>query len=272
MARVARGFTLIETVLAVTVIATVTALAAMVWASASSHIEGSTETAARSHTQRIVELARAQWASRRVIRTVQSTGSQDEGLIAFAHDGVSFVTARSVIFHDWPLVQAVYRVLTDADGKQSLVYLETRMMDTSGNAPLVGGMGPDGEGRTGGIVLIEDAEDLRLERFGIGALQLDDDAWRRRSGINFVFDSDGSTAGGDVDAVRIRLENGETVDLDVAVERALYGDPYVPSILVPRWRIFDAEDALQERPAAVRITGNWQGGSFTCVFAARASR
>lgn len=267
------GFTLIETVLAVSIIGAVTAIAAMVWSSATSHVESAAGTNAESHTQRVIELARSQWASRRVLRSVQASGGQDDGLVTFAHDGVSFVTTRGIVFRDWPLVQVVYRVLDHGDGFTSLIYLETRILSLDGQEPLMGGLGADGRARTGGMVLIERSPDLRIERFGAGALYLTDSDWRRRSGIEFAIDnvSDGQTGGGD-DNPRIRLANDEVVPLRIAIQRGLYGDPNVPELLTPKWRVFGDADPIDKRPPAVRIIGEWEGGTIACVFAARDSR
>lgn len=267
----ARAFTLLETVLAVTVIATITTLAAMVWSSAASHADAAQQTAGKADLQRIVTLAQAQWQSRRVIRSTTSTAGQDEGLVAFAHDGVSFVTTKPVIFTDWPLVHATYRLVPLEDGATSLVYLETRVMDTLGNDPLVGGLGPDGRARTGGIELIANADDLRIERFGIAPLFLTDPDWVRRSRIDFVQSADATAPTSPADA-RVRLQNDEVVSVLIASERALYGDPNVPEQLTPRWRTYLPTDPLTDRPPAVRITGTVEGEAFACVFAARASR
>ena len=268
----ARAFTLIETVLAVTLIASVTALAAMVWSSAVSHVEAADDTAAAADAQRIVELATAQWQSRRTIKAIEERGGQDAGLIAFAHDGVSFVTTRAVVFTDWPLVHVTYRVVQNDDGTASLVYLETRVMNTTGDDPLVGGLGADGRARTAGIELIANSDSLTVERYGIAPLFLDDPDWVRRAPLDFVNDGASQSTNRSTADTIIRLNNDETVSIDMASQRALYGDPTVPELVTPRWRTFLATDPLEGPPPAVRITGTLKGEPFTCVFANRDSR
>jgi prepilin-type N-terminal cleavage/methylation domain-containing protein len=270
-----RAFTLIETVLAVSIIATIATLAAMVFASAASHAEAFAEEDQASRAARITDLAKVQWSNRRVIRGAVTRADEDEGLIAFAHDGVSFVTTHPVIFKDWPLVHVTYRVVQEDDDTFSLLYLETRVIDTTGQDPVVGGLAADGRARTGGLVLLERIPELRIERFGPAPLFLFDDDWKRESGLDFVIEdaADDDLNPQPASDTRIRLDNEEVVSIALAVQRALFGDPFVPELLRPRWRPFLSTDYITEsRPPAVRIIANWEGGQLACIFAARASR
>ncbi len=201
--------------LAATVLTAVLSLAATLWVQAAAVSAGATADERTVRLQRVTALAAEQWGDRRATifndpnadsptddrRAPASRDSSDESDssaidppsdhawdramraaerrsapgAAFAHDSVTFVTASPVLFPDWPLVVAAYRIersdILQPDRDEpwyALTYTETRVLDPAGAARAGAAFDrtPDERPTSDKLVLLWPVAELAFERFG----------------------------------------------------------------------------------------------------------
>jgi prepilin-type N-terminal cleavage/methylation domain-containing protein len=200
-ARRRRGMTLLELLLATTILASIMGLVAMLYGHSASWAAGNQEQSDALRLHRVLQVLSDQWATRRriaepnVIVLGESIDVDDERL--------RFLTATPILFPEWPLAWVEYRVEVDPEHRgrgglhRRLVYRETRVVDV-GEDPDHRAFGPDGRRLGEAIVLLDDCAELRWERFGPSLEELERLLALAREG------EDGSSA------ERVRAENEET--------------------------------------------------------------
>lgn len=238
-----RAFTLIELMLSATILASVAALTAVLWAQAS----GWTSDAMSEHRgvrlARVIELMRSQWADRRTGVALDGKGAT----VRVERDGVEFITATAVLERGWPLVRASYLIEPDLDtgiGRPSawkLVYEES---------PIIEFDGPQGAARQGDregskprrppaappvrkTALLRGCDRLALERFGR--------------------------------ELRVEARQGQTES-----EPGAAAVPRREDHALPGWR--EVEREFAGVPPAIRLVGRMEGREFACVFVIEDSR
>lgn len=124
------GLTLLETLVAATVLASLTTLAATLWSQAARWM-GEPALAQRAlRNQHAVELLRAQWAARP--RGVALVKDQPQR-VRVDGERLEFISTRSALFPGWPLVRAAYVIEAQPQGapgapeRRRLVYEELRL-------------------------------------------------------------------------------------------------------------------------------------------------
>ncbi len=105
------GFTLLETLLAMTVVASMTVLIAQAYSIAHQAADGGAHLERAVKVQRVVRLIGDQWGDRRSLMldgAETKEASSDQVGPAFLPDRVRFVTATPALAMQWPLVEASY--------------------------------------------------------------------------------------------------------------------------------------------------------------------
>lgn len=129
--REARGLTLLELLLALTLLAAMMVLIAALWRQAESWTGDSASHQRVLRLPRVLELMRAQWAERRTSVPLRPPAQS----VVIDAGGVRFVTTVPILHDDAPLVIASYRVDLDIDAgfkrepTQRLVYTETPIVN-----------------------------------------------------------------------------------------------------------------------------------------------
>lgn len=245
-----RAMTLLEVVLAVTLLASMSAVLASLWAQASAWTDDSTSHHRAMRLARVTEMVRSQWADRRTSAALDSAGAS-----AVVEPGaLTFVTATAVLEPGWALVRARYVVERDYEtgvGVQAawrLVYEELPLVDLAAPAGVPGERLGTADNRARNLVesprekrilLLAGCGELRWERFG-RSLDVEDEGSVAASG------EEGTPA----EAVRARSRTEDEVGL--------------------RWREIEAEFVGHAR--AVRLVGEFEERRFTCVFVIGDSR
>lgn len=209
------GFTLLEVLLAVAVIASVAMLGSTLWvqASESSAMVQSRERGLR--LQRVGSMLRDQWSDRRSLELPGESGPQRAmGGARFRADSFAFSTSRSILNPGSPLVEAEYLVRERPDGLFDLVYAEQGIERFAG---AFDGADPrDAEiraSRRSAIVLLEGCEAIVLERFGAPAENDADDSERSdqeeggapERALWMAFDPDSEGGAVESDALRVSV-------------------------------------------------------------------
>jgi len=120
------GFTLLEVVLALSIMATITTLVAALWAQARSWGDQNASHLRALNTARVIETAQRQWTDRRQAVDLGVNGVK----VTARPERIEFVTATPILRPDWPIVQAGYVIEPDAAGPGdtcSLWYEEARV-------------------------------------------------------------------------------------------------------------------------------------------------
>jgi prepilin-type N-terminal cleavage/methylation domain-containing protein len=124
------GMTLLETLVAATVLASLTTLAATLWSQAARWAGEPALAQGALRNQHAVELLRAQWAARP--RGVALVKDQPQR-VRVDGERLEFITTRSALFSGWPLVRAAYVIEAEqsrapgAAQRRRLVYEELRL-------------------------------------------------------------------------------------------------------------------------------------------------
>lgn len=128
----ARAFTLLELVLALTLLASMTVLIASMWSQARRWGDDNAGDLHAMRLPRVLALVRQQWSDRRTSAPLEASGLT----VSARHDRLSFVTATPVLFPGWPLVRATYLIEPDEQRDprtdaplQRLVYIEEQVGD-----------------------------------------------------------------------------------------------------------------------------------------------
>lgn len=242
-----RGFTLLELLIAITILASISALVAALWSQTTAWAGENGMTLKTMRLPRVRELMRAQWADRRGAFRLSDSGES----VAAEPDKLSFVTATPMLFPDWPLVRAEYSIERDYDTPSGalpawrLVYTETRLADLSeppedAQELINKGMGEN----VGRYVLLANVASLAFERYGVG-----DRSIRKKGSL--VEPEDPEAKSTDLQS----LTQNHTPDKDEDEEK---------------WRPF--EQKFDGLIPAVRVVGEFQDEAFSCVFVITGSR
>lgn len=230
-----KGFTLLETILAITILAVLMGLVAVLWGQARTWTDDSADELDAMRITRILHTMRVQWRDRRA--TDHDRSALDA--TGMTPDEVRFVTATPILFPDWPIVRAVYRVEYDpdrgtlSDPRYRLVYSETRL--PGGQPDPLGSLDAAGMQMMQSIILLEDCSVLHWERFGPARAEQS-----RRS------------RDGESDEEDRRAEDSRR---DTASGREAW-----------EWRIF--AEQFEDRIPAVRLVGQHGKERFACVLVA----
>ncbi len=132
--RRAKGFTLLEVLIATTILASLTVIVAMLWAQTKQWSEEATTHGSALGLQRSLEMLDLQWEHRLVDASLTDG---EPGAVRVDDSRLEFITTRGVLFPDWPIVKAAYiaepldenRIETTNDDATPwrLVYEETRL-------------------------------------------------------------------------------------------------------------------------------------------------
>ncbi|MEZ6211163.1 MAG: type II secretion system protein [Phycisphaerales bacterium] len=247
------GFTLLEMLLAVVVLSMVGVLVATMLAQAKELSSDNDRRDATLDVTRVVRLMNEQWDDR---RSTIAIGANGEAYSAEPGE-ISFVTARSILNQEWPLVLVRYRVMLDPasviedERRYDLIYEETPLFRR--DARLVAAADEDAESARARMwegasrhVLLKRCTNLRMERFR----SLEQSAEER------LAEEEGDRKG----RGRTRTEEDASQDrLAELIEESSSG-----------WVAFDRGTA--QVPGAVRILGEYEGEAFGCVFVGAALR
>lgn len=257
-----RGFTLLELILAITVLATLMALIAAAWRNAGDWTRESEVQRRALLLPRVTNLVGSQWAERRTSLDLDKPGSS----IHVGPARIEFVTSLPILDRSLPLVVASYLVENDdsADapaGTFRLVYSERAIIDTratqrseAAEAERAGASSATGFSRVPGLdapaprttILLERCTELALEWYDNGD-EARRAATRREEELQRQQASDPQRAA--------ETEgSGET-------ERAVAAEKFVPP--APEWKLID--EVPERLPPAVRIRGVHQGEPFSCL-------
>jgi len=113
--RGAGAFTLLEVLLAIALLGVLGALIATMWAQARDWTLENASAQRVLRLPRVVELLRTQWADR---RATIGNGRASDSVQVFPNE-VAFTTATPILFPDWPLVTAVWRVERDGEASNA---------------------------------------------------------------------------------------------------------------------------------------------------------
>lgn len=243
-----RGFTLLELLLAITILASISALVAALWTQTSAWAGENGSTLKTMRLPRVLELMRAQWADRRGAFRLNDAGSS----VIAEPDRLSFITATPMLFPDWPLVRAQYIVERDYDTAPGappawrLAYIETRLSDLSSPPEEAEDLVAQGKGEeTGNYILLSNLASLSLDRFGVGGRSI------LRKGSRVEQEEENS------DSAQKQPSQLQNRTPDEAEDKE-------------RWRPF--AERFDGLIPAVRIVGDYEGEAFSCVFVIEGSR
>jgi prepilin-type N-terminal cleavage/methylation domain-containing protein len=273
--RARRGFTLLEMVLALTIIATLFGLLTAVWRQAG---DWSGDAAAHQRAlrlPRVLEMIRTQWSERRMTIGLE----RPDQTVVITPTQIEFVTAVPVLGRA-PIVTAMYVIEPDPDARASeprlrLVYEERGVTDVAmpqrsatADAQRAGARTQDTASRVPGVreelpsrtVLLRNCRELRWEWYDDGTATGKEEARLRREAEALAQQEaaeKGEGAGAQPDDaadLRARSSAPARRDKDDAV----------------RWRPLTEE--LSSPPGAVRLVGEYEGDPFTCLLVVAVSR
>ncbi len=142
----ARGMTLLEVLIATTILASLTVIVAMLWAQTGQWTEETRTHDSALRLQRTLDLLDRQWGAR-VTNVTLADGA--EGAVIVDGERLEFITASSALFPDWPLVRAAYiaRPVGDASEQSwTLDYEEVRLGTTfNAGTEITLGEAPEGD-------------------------------------------------------------------------------------------------------------------------------
>ncbi|GAB4545997.1 MAG: hypothetical protein Tsb0013_04350 [Phycisphaerales bacterium] len=223
-----RGLTLLELLIAITVLASIVSGVGVFWSQARAWEADNARHREVLRVERVLRTLREQWGTRRVLddEGVEEGDAAARGY-TFSPTGVEFTSATGLLAPGWALVRVRYGIERGVDGRYALVYEEARVLDMDGSAP-AGTSRLDARGRAigGREVVLAGLDGLWFERWGT---------------------RDGEPAPGAID-----------VRTDDADEREPDGEREVM-----RWRAFDR--VIDFPIDAVRLVGEVNGEVFSCV-------
>lgn len=247
------AFTLLEMLLAVTVLSMVGVLVATMLTQASDLHRDNDRREATLDITRVVRLMTEQWEDR---RSAVALGRHGESYAA-APGELAFVTARPILKPEWPLAIVRYRLeligesVVEAERRYDLVYEERPVaaVGVSAEVPESDQEKEDQWKSAERIVLLRGCVDLRMERF--------------RSAKDAVLEELGPRSGAEGDGDDAEPEIGGNASLEERQAEML-------KTAKSSWVVF--EKPLTRAPSAVRIVGAYEGEVFACVFVGAVSR
>lgn len=273
--RAPRGFTLLEMVLALTIIAALFGLLTAVWRQAG---DWSGDAAAHQRAlrlPRVLELIRTQWSERRVTIGLE----RPDQTVVVTPSRIEFVTAVPVLGRA-PIVTAMYVIEPDPDARASeprwrLVYEERGVTDVTvpqrsaaADAQRIGARAPDTSSRVPGVreeapsrtVLLAGCRELRWEWYDDGTSTGKEEARLRRE-AEALAEQEAAEKGEGASAAS--NEADDSLSPSRARSRRAEDDAV-------RWRPL-IED-LSSTPGALRLVGEFEGDPFTCLLVVAVSR
>ncbi|MDX2115431.1 MAG: type II secretion system protein [Planctomycetota bacterium] len=270
--RARSGFTLLELVLAVTVLASMTTLLAALWAQTLTWARDAGTQQRGLHLPRVLDIMRQQWSDRRQLR------DGDPG-VALAADSVEFLTATPLLHPEWPLATVRYRIERDRSTPGAgplfrLVYEERPLADLSAAGGAGSAIDAEQNG-SGGLqtppmsrhVLLERCPLLVFERYaptivenGVAREREEepgDELLKRQKA------EQSKNKGQRADAPR-RDDPFEGISRDPR------DDPRALQASRESW--WPVIDKLPREPDAMRLVGIFQEQEFTCVLVVKALR
>ncbi len=144
-----RAMTLIELLVALTLLGLMSALVSVMWSSLQRWDASSEAAEAAIRPQRVVMMLKRQWASRAALdETDETLGRIEAGPLA-----LRFVTRRPALDPAWPAARVAYEIDRSDPARVRLVYSETRLGPLGGRAMI---------DEAPSITLLEGAADMRL--------------------------------------------------------------------------------------------------------------
>lgn len=260
------AFTLLEVLLAVTVLGLITVLIAAMNAQLRDWTESSDESGESVRIQRAVELMRDQWAAR--VRVAGGRGASEELMTDPSY--LSFVTSRPVLDPSFPIVRATYRLVPidpdDESTRYDLVYEESP----------VGRVGPKKEEKQTDNQQVPRDEPQRDEE------RMKRDGPERREVLKSRIEDAERTwpliRGCEAlswerfgqGAIVLRNESAERRDEAPTPEYSLASEEQLREQRLFTWREYDEKLPVNAR--AMRLVGERGKEPFTCVFVIAASR
>ncbi|MEC9374533.1 MAG: type II secretion system protein [Planctomycetota bacterium] len=160
-----RGMTLLELIVAITILAVVSALAATMWEQMRSWSDENSDVGRALRVDQSLRVLERQWGSR---QRIVKLDEEDEAGVWVDGEALEFVTSESILFPDWPLVHARYRIESEVAvlaGERSVHRLVLEEFRLSG-APVMDDGRTDPEGRpiAKKITLLDDCQALAWQR------------------------------------------------------------------------------------------------------------
>ncbi|MEQ9616590.1 MAG: type II secretion system protein [Phycisphaerales bacterium] len=257
------AFTLLEVLLATTVLALMTVLLAALGTQLRSWTEDGQRLQASMRLQRSVEAMREQWAGR-----VTISGSV-EGLVT-SPGYVSYLTSRPLLVSNFPVVRATYRWVERAGEGDEPVY-DLMLEETP--AGRIGYLAPERRSEQGETTAEQpaapsrdrEAEREQLRRATLEQIDNPAETWALLEGVER-----GGWERHGLGAIVLRNEASIDADIGPTSEYNLTPPDVIAEQRVPRWRAYD--EIIPGTPRAVRLTGRRGKEAFTCVFVTRDSR
>lgn len=253
-----RGFTLLEMLLAVTVLSTATLLIGAMWTQARSWSDDGYAAERLLRLQRASEAMRRQWNDR---RTTVALNRKSGSVIAMPEE-LTFVTTTPLLFPDWPMVTASYRIERQPGSplgdlaRYDLVYTETKIAEVGAKPKDDDVVRVYDEDEQSTWTLLSGVQKLRWERFGqaLPAATIGRESEVNERGVKRQQRDDG----------RKLDENGNPIEIEEDDDKRLTDDR------INRWREFDLPDTRTIH--AVRLLGEIEKEPFACVFVIEALR
>lgn len=255
-----RGMTLLEVLLAVTIMASLMGLVASMIGQAREWTEVSEVDRVLMRVQRVGEAMRSQWTDRRSSMALDERGRR----VITTPTELRYLTATPLLFPEWPLVAATYRIEPESTRGTMrgltwrLVYEEVRVSGMD-ELPDQYALDITGQALRDSTVLLAGCTELRWERFGRGE-RVDESGSvpEEEEEDDKGASPDGSAASGgqasERGARRDRLEDPDELEEE---QRYL-------------WREFT--DGYEGFVPAVRLVGDYEGERFGWVFVIKALR
>lgn len=234
-----RAFTLLEVLLALSVLSMICLLVGAMWMQARGWSDQNASSHESMRLQRVCELLRSQWADRRTSASLDD----DNRRVLATPESLTFITATPILYPDWPLVVSSYEIERQPGSPlgeaalYTLRYSETPLGRLDKQTQLV-------TPSTRTLALLSGVRVLRWERYGAA-----DSAASLRTSKSSLAAADRSHD--DPDAAPAETQTK-------------------PEDRVIRWRTFTAPD--NRLIPAVRLLGEYNKEPLSCVFVVEALR
>jgi len=233
---ISRAFTLLELLVAITILTAMTGLVAAMWGQMANWSAQNAQLQHSLRLQQAIEFMHHQWASRLAPIAPDQNSDSPVNWQATATD-LQFLTTAPALFPDWPIVSVKYRVQHEpVAGPEDqipakLIYEELRVTDLDHIVDVE--LDSLGQTATQRLVLLDDCQGLRWQ------------AWHEVSATDHRADTEQTSIADSWDDVT-------TTDKDLESGT-------------------DPEASHTDTPQAVRLTGFHNQREFTCTFVAQGS-